>query len=49
MQYVAVSLRHRKVAADGDAVIVMYDYRAGRKTVIPEEVRKRILAMEKGL
>ncbi len=49
MQYVVSSLRHRKVAADGDAVIVMCDYRAGRKTVIPEEVRKRILAMEKGL
>jgi acyl-CoA thioester hydrolase len=49
MQYVVVSRRHGKIAADGDAVIVMYDYRAGRKTAIPEEIRKRILAMEKGL
>jgi len=48
MQYVVVSRRHGKVAAEGDAVIVMYDYRAGRKTAIPEEIRKRILAAEKG-
>jgi acyl-CoA thioester hydrolase len=47
MKYVIVSHKHQKVAAEGDGVVVMYDYREGRKTAIPEEIRKRILAMEK--
>jgi acyl-CoA thioester hydrolase len=46
MKYVIVSHKHQKVAAEGDGVVVMYDYREGRKTAIPEEIRKRILAME---
>lgn len=47
MKYVIVSHKHQKIAAEGDGVVVMYDYRAGKKTAIPEEMRKRILAMEK--
>lgn len=47
MKYVIVSHKHQKIAAEGDGVVVMYDYREGRKTAIPEEIRKRILAMEK--
>src|SRR3990172_6238676 len=47
MKYVVVSHKHQKVAAEGDGVVVMYDYRVGKKTAIPEEIRKRILAMEK--
>ncbi len=46
MQYVIVSHRHQKIAAEGDGVIVMYDYREGRKAAIPEEIRQRILALE---
>jgi acyl-CoA thioester hydrolase len=49
MQYVVVSHRHRRIAAEGDGLIVMYDYREGRKVAIPDEIRKRIVAMEKGL
>ncbi len=48
MSYVVVSHRHQKIAAEGDAVIVMYDYRSGTKTILPEELRQRMLAMEKG-
>ena len=47
MKYVVVSHKHEKIAAEGDGVVVMYDYREGKKTAIPEEIRKRILAMEK--
>jgi acyl-CoA thioester hydrolase len=47
MKYVIVSHKHQKVAAEGDGVVVMYDYREGKKTAIPEEIRKRILTMEK--
>jgi acyl-CoA thioester hydrolase len=47
MKYVIVSHKHQKIAAEGDGVVVMYDYREGKKTAIPEEMRKRIRAMEK--
>ena len=47
MNYVVVSHRHQKIAAEGDGVIVMYDYREGKKTTMPEEIRGRILALEK--
>jgi acyl-CoA thioester hydrolase len=48
MQYAVLSHRHMKIAAEGDGVVVMYDYRIGKKTALPEELRKRIEAMEKG-
>lgn len=47
MKYAVVSHRHRRVAAEGDGLVVMYDYRAGRKVAIPEEIKKRIAVMEK--
>lgn len=47
MNYVVVSHRHQKIAAEGDGVIVMYDYREGKKTVMPAEIRARIIALEK--
>ena len=49
MKYVIVSRRHRRIAAEGDGLVVMYDYREGRKVAVPDEIRKRIVAMEKGL
>lgn len=48
MQYLVVSAKQNKVAAEGDGVIVMYDYRAGRKTAVPEIIRERVLSLEKG-
>jgi acyl-CoA thioester hydrolase len=47
MKHVVVSRRHRMIAAEGDGVIVMYNYREGKKTAMPDEIRKRILDMEK--
>jgi acyl-CoA thioester hydrolase len=46
MKYAVVSHRHGKLAAEGDGVIVMYNYREGKKTAMPEEIRKRLLALE---
>jgi acyl-CoA thioester hydrolase len=34
------------IAAKGEVTIVAYDYKAGRKTAIPEEMRLRIAALE---
>lgn len=42
-----LSHKRQKIAAEGDGVVVMYNYREGKKTAIPEEIRKRILAIEK--
>ncbi len=42
MEYRVVSERHGAVAAEGQGVIVAYDYNANRKATIPESVRHRI-------
>jgi len=47
MKYIVVSHKHHKIAAEGDGVVVMYNYREGKKTAIPEDIRRRILLMEK--
>lgn len=49
MKYAVVSRRHQKVAADGEAVIVMYDYRGNAKTAVPDAIRRRILEIEKDI
>ncbi len=49
MQYLVVSMRHGRVAAEGDGVIVMYDYRENRKATVPAVIRERVLALEPGL
>jgi acyl-CoA thioester hydrolase len=46
MEYRAVSHKAQAVAAEGECVIVTYDYRENKKTRLPEEVKKRILSME---
>ena len=48
MKYAVVSHRHRRIAAEGDGLVVMYNYREGRKVAVPDEIKKRIAAMEKG-
>lgn len=47
MKYVVVSRRHNRIAAEGDGVVVMYNYHEGKKTAIPEEIRNRIAELEK--
>ena len=46
MHYRAVSKRHGKVAADGDGIIVSYDYGTQRKARLPASVRAQIEALE---
>jgi acyl-CoA thioester hydrolase len=46
MEYRAVSRKAQAVAAEGECIIVTYDYRENKKTHLPEEVKKRILSME---
>jgi acyl-CoA thioester hydrolase len=47
MNHVVVSKKHQKVAAEGDGVIVTFNYRQGTKVTVPEVVRQRILDIQK--
>jgi acyl-CoA thioester hydrolase len=47
MKYVVVSHAHEKVAAEGEGLVVSYDYRALKKAPLPEEIKKRIEALER--
>lgn len=47
MAYYVFSHKHQKIAAEGDGLIVSYDYRGNKKVPIPDVIRKRILALEK--
>lgn len=46
MLYAVVSQRHGKLAAEGEGLLVSYDYRAGRKAPIPDLVRRAIEELE---
>ncbi len=46
MQHSLVSKRLRKVAADGEAVLVSYDYREGKKTLLPDDWKRYVLDLE---
>lgn len=46
MEYRAVSQRHNKLAAEGEGLLVSYDYGAGRKAPIPDVVRTQVIAVE---
>ena len=48
MEHTVVSHHFGKVAAEGDAVLVTYDYRAGRKALVPEELKNTIATLESG-
>jgi acyl-CoA thioester hydrolase len=47
MNHVVISKKHQKVAAEGDGVIVIFNYREGRKVTVPEVVRQRIIDIQK--
>jgi acyl-CoA thioester hydrolase len=49
MKYAVVSHNHKKIAALGECVIVIFDYHKNKKTFIPEEIRNRILTLEKSV
>jgi acyl-CoA thioester hydrolase len=46
MQQIVVSQRHQRVAAEGESVIVSYDYNAGHKTALPDDLRRDIEELE---
>ena len=47
MRYRVVSHRHGAVAADGESLIVTFDYGTGRKAEVSEKLRERLLALGK--
>jgi acyl-CoA thioester hydrolase len=46
MHYLVVSHKHKKVAAEGDGVIVTFNYREGKKVTVPEVIKQRIFDIE---
>lgn len=46
MEFFVVSHKHRKVAAQGDGVVVSFNYRENRKAPLPDLWRERITALE---
>lgn len=46
MEYYIVSHKHQRVAAEGEGVIVSFDYRGNKKAPLPEEVKRRIAVLE---
>lgn len=48
MDYVVVSHRLEAVAAEGQGTVVTFDHGQGKKVPIPEELRRRIAAVEGG-
>lgn len=46
MGYEVFSTRHKRIAADGEGVIVTYDYHNNKKVPIPDTLRTKILELE---
>ena len=49
MKYAVVSQKHQRLAAIGDAKVVMFDYVNNQKASIPNEIRKTIIDLEKAV
>ena len=49
MKYVVVSHKHEKIAALGEGVLVTFDYQNNKKALIPDKIKKRIIALEKSV
>ena len=47
MRYRLVSARHGNIAAEGDGIMVTFDYGAGKKVAVPEEIGSRIVTLER--
>ena len=47
MNHLVVSKKHQKVAAEGDGVIVAFNYREGKKVTVPEVMKQRIVDIQK--
>jgi acyl-CoA thioester hydrolase len=46
MSHRIVSHKHGKIAAEGEGVLVSFDYNENKKTVLPGEIKERILILE---
>jgi acyl-CoA thioester hydrolase len=46
MKYLIVSHQHQRIAAEGEGIIVSYDYRGKKKAPLPQEIKARIEALE---
>lgn len=46
MEYYVVSHHHRKVAAEGNGLIVCFNYNENKKALLPQELVKRIEHLE---
>lgn len=46
MKYLLVSHKLQRAAAEGEGLIVIYDYQAQKKTPLPDELRQRIMVLE---
>jgi acyl-CoA thioester hydrolase len=49
IQHYVVSHRLQKIAAEGEGIVVSYNYKENRKTAIPQELKERIIALEKSV
>ena len=49
MKYAVISHKHEKIAALGEGVLVTFDYQNNKKAFIPDEIRKRIIDLEKSV
>lgn len=49
MKYTAISHKLKKTAALGEGVLVTFDYQSNKKALIPDEIRKRIVDLEKNV
>jgi acyl-CoA thioester hydrolase len=47
MGYEVFSTKHQRIAAEGEGVVVTYDYRNNKKVPIPDALRAKILELEK--
>ncbi len=49
MKYAVISHKHEKIAALGEGVLVTFDYQNNKKALIPDKIKKRIIALEKSV
>ncbi len=49
MKYAVFSHKFKKIAALGEGVLVTFDYQNNKKAIIPDEIRNKIIDLEKSV
>ena len=49
MEYLVVSHKHQKIAAEGTGLIVCFDYNQNKKAALPSELKRRIEELESSI